>query len=400
MGRLRRLSTKYNFVLTGSPPVSTTGTGDFLLFLDRYTEIKVGWIPKNAWHAIKPLAKACITRNGNSLVILVRCLSMGITKYIWMKTSSKDSVLLCHPQSIGFKRSAKMIRSRRVAGIFVLDNSFFCICSYNWNIRTPREACMSCAGKEYIEPYPECRDNILDNSRSSFRLYRKALSSGYIQSVYVQNKNQAQLWKECGYNGTIKMTGLATLSIMKTIHKRALGETERVEELEEMILTLRKRFGQIAVIHANKLEAKGWEVAIEIAKINDSTCFIFPESTDLDLHASERQNIIYGNYRWESGLSYLVKESDAVIVPSIWTCATEATLIKSMLLGKQVFVLEQAFLGGIAPFDSIDIISISEQRIEGQFSRILGAKKNLHNTEMVEEALRHVSNAEKTLKNL
>ena len=87
-----------------------------------------------------------------------------------------------------------------------------------------------------------------------------------------------------------------------------------------------------AVFHGSLHEAKGLDYIIDVIQ-NLKIVLTIP------CEGESSKAIKYQPCTWNSGLKELILDSELVFVPSIWSCATEAALLKTLKLGLPVVVL-------------------------------------------------------------
>ena len=115
----------------------STGVGHLMETLERSLLEKnvshVSIVSKNGGDGIRQLIKEkkffkLFGVISNKIYIKVRAFI-----WMWIIASRKSvSVVVVHPQTLGFKYVIKLLRQRRSNFyIYVVDNSFFCIRSYN-----------------------------------------------------------------------------------------------------------------------------------------------------------------------------------------------------------------------------------------------------------------------------
>jgi len=226
-------------------------------------------------------------------------------------------IILIHPQTVGYKASIRLIKKNLVT-LYVMDNSFFCIQSYNYNSNTKME-CLKCISK--IDPDKEC------NSYPQFGNKKEAIEyllmlKKYSEKItfYSQNKIQKDLLEmHFGNKINIKIIGMSQSNI--TLHKNI--------NLENRIFSY-KKFD--IVYHGSLHPAKGIYYFINLAKYLPELSFLVPEEFD-KLKAIFNNNLPKNIYcfkmTWETGLKEFVVNAKLVVNPSLWSAPIEGALIKS-----------------------------------------------------------------------
>ena len=229
-----------------------------------------------------------------------------------------ESLLIFHPQAIGYEVVARILESRQFTWIFVLDSSFFCRQSYNHRAGES-QACFEClAGKtKNAEKYGCQYFPFLQQTEVEFEKKLIKLSKQKRIGFFAQNVSQQRLLqKNFGLDANVIVTGMNSDFDVLTHHEQSNH--------------LRKK---TVVFHANPLAAKGVDWTIELAKQLPDFEFIFPfDRNDLPEFLIPK-NCSFASMSWETGLKELISESEYVICPSLWSAPIEGALIKVSFLG-------------------------------------------------------------------
>jgi hypothetical protein len=250
-------------------------------------------------------------------------------KLILIKNSA---VLFIHPQISGFKNLFRLIKNNRVY-IYVMDNGFFCVRSYNLN-PYDRLECLRCLGDpENIltdcQPYPAAYPK---QENTLFLKHLMELSKKVI--FLAQNQKQKKLLTtHFGNDIDCIVVGLNT------------GEIPFLEESEMGIVDEDLKFD--IVYHGANHLSKGIAYVIELAQQLKEFSFFVPEnkeSCEITLGRSiECENISFRACRWESGLKSAVSQARLVINPSLWSASIEGALLKSIFYGNKVATVETQY---------------------------------------------------------
>jgi len=235
----------------------------------------------------------------------------------------QSEVILIHPQSIGYKNFLKLIKNNTIIKVYIMDNSFFCIKSYN---SLHNHECLKC-----IHNLTDC-----DSSCTPFPYkYKKEQNIEYLKSYkqyaknihfFAQNKSQADLLKiHFGSNTNVKIIGMKTGEIFKPYHKNKTLEYD-------------------IVFHGGNREAKGINYILELMKnLSEYTILIPYNKEDVNYNEKYHQHIVFKSMNWNTGLKEAVINARLVINPSIWSAPVEGALLKSIYYNGNVAVLSSQY---------------------------------------------------------
>lgn len=208
-------------------------------------------------------------------------------------------VVAIHPQTLLYDNLFKLIDNGNRVSLYVMDNSYFCIRSYN-HLQGEFEPCFKCLGgsfhlAEKCNPFPVG--------------YGKAGNITYLQKLLrykdklhfiLQNKNQLALLER--HFGTVSssVVGLYSTDMLD----RAEAESNSGSEYYDV------------VYHAATVEPKGILYILHLAKMVPERTFFIPVSkTSLvalgdryGIDLGEYQNLVLKNMTWESGLASVVRQ--------------------------------------------------------------------------------------------
>jgi len=305
------------YFISGMPSDLKSGTGVFLRYLEKEAVRKqYVLISRNKLYFNK-FAKLSFC-NTDEL--------KDIHDYFFnsMLLSIKDSeVILFHPQTIGWDIFLKIIENNTIVKFYVLDNSFFCIKSYN-HMDESLSGCLKCLGNA-----GNCEDKC-----SAFPVkYNKQDNIDYLEKLrslsgkiifYAQNDRQKDLLVR-HFGSTIKVSSVGLIA----------------DDFFEKGVVAKKKYD--IVYHGNSLPAKGSLYVIQLAKKLRNYTILFPESKSSILkycdHIDIPDNIVFKQMTWESGLKNEICSCGLVLCPSLWSAPIEGALIKSLLFNGNVAVV-------------------------------------------------------------
>ncbi|WP_175018648.1 hypothetical protein BG51_25765 [Pseudomonas [fluorescens] ATCC 17400] len=244
----------------------------------------------------------------------------------------KSLVIFVHPQSAGFGILLRLVKKNKVY-LYVMDNSFFCIQSYNLDPEKETE-CLRCLNTPR-SALPGCRPFPIKINRLRNVKYLEDLSlvSKRI-SFLVQNDSQGDLVKaRFGSSVYVKTVGLDTGEIV--LHDN------------EMPLKTTSSISFDLVFHGAPHLAKGLRYFIELSEaLSEFTAFIPSSKIECESVIGRRimaKNITFSDCSWESGLKDAVKTANLVVNPSLWSAPIEGALQKSIHFGRRVVTVESEY---------------------------------------------------------
>lgn len=243
---------------------------------------------------------------------------------------SRVEVFCIHPQTLGFSRFIELISRNKKNYFYVMDNSFFCMMSYNYDPKLKME-CLRCINNP-INAYEQCYPFIANCSRSDYIDFQNSLRR-FSSKVHFLAQNQLQkelLIKVFGSNIVCDIVGLDTGEVdSKIFHKK------RLTPIYDF------------VFHGAGHLAKGVEYFVELAELLPKYTFFIPLSqVDCEKVIGRiicAKNIIYQQCSWETGLKDAVLQARITINPSLWSAPIEGALLKSIAYGHHVATVETEF---------------------------------------------------------
>jgi len=299
-------------ILISTIPKGYGGAGDYLgVVMERYR--------KEGYHLLTPwLASKLIGRDIFRVAYFLDTIFIKLISLL-LSFMKNESVVIYHPQTIGYSLSTRLIEGADRVIFYLLDSVFFCIKSYN--CRKGHE-CLNCI--RGVNIYGDCVSFPRNASIESYKDFNRALRKFKTKTVFVCQNNQQRRLLHDSISG-------ANSKIEKMITSELLG-------LQDAKCT-QSEFNYDFCFHGNMLDAKGYSFAIELSKELEGFSFVFPFKNN----NTNIKNVTYQPCSWSSGLKELVCMSKIVLCPSLWSTPVESAVIKSMLLGKVVAIVENKY---------------------------------------------------------
>lgn len=264
----------------------------------------------------------------NILEKLVRNFFWKIYLNLFVLTQKDSKIIFAWPQKIGYDIILKAIKHNKVI-LYIMDNSFFCIRSYNTNPTTNKE-CLDCLGS--IKPHKLCSSFPKKYSKKKNVQYLELLKNSSDQIIfYSQNKLQKSLLKKHFGNKTIiKVVGMNI-------------------ELKKSAEIFKHKYPVYDIVfHGRSLISKGLIYIIKLAEYLPNQTFLIPDSKEnvlkvLDKKNTLSNNIIFKKMNWENGLKEAVISAQLVINPSMWSAPIEGALVKSAIYNQNVATVETIY---------------------------------------------------------
>lgn len=244
-------------------------------------------------------------------------------------TKKNSRIIFAWPQLVGFDILLKALKNNKVI-LYIMDNSFFCIRSYNTNPITNKE-CLDCLG--FIKPHKLCLSFPKKYKKDENIRYLKLLKESASQIIfYSQNELQKSLLKKhFGDKIKVKVVGMN------------INVTKKHQEIIES-----KNPSYDIVFHGKSLIAKGIIYVIKLAEFLPDITFLIPDSKEnvlevLGKNYNFSENITFKKMDWESGLKEAVISARLVINPTLWSAPIEAALVKSSTYNQNVATVESVY---------------------------------------------------------
>lgn len=308
-------------LLSGIAPTTRGGTGRLLRSLLAEREAKNLNVQFVFVGNRANAARAMLARDPLKLLVEVgRHYARRVSRHWLIRQPSflgSQRLLVFHPQEIGTRWLARVIAERTARGlkteVFILDESFFCIRSYN-HLPGEDAPCLRCldqgpgpALRFGCQPFP-----VRDRWAAAFiiRLQQKAAAGEVI--FWAQTTGQVALLR--------KWAGAA-------VDARSVGLwTDDFDELQTPPLEAAPLAD--VVYHGPWLAAKGGPWALRLAEAMPERRFLFPCRRPPGI--TPPPNVIFRQMSWDSGLAAQVCSTPLSLVPSLWTAPIEASLVKSI----------------------------------------------------------------------
>ena len=257
-----------------------------------------------------------------------------IKAFFWMnliKINKNIRVVIVHPQTIGFKYVIGLLKQNRLIELYVVDNSFFCVRSYN-SIPLEDRSCLRCfngqfenAVNNHCEPFP-----VSDLRACEFiGVLREAVKNENVEFLCLSYTQQKLLKDYFAFNIKTRIVGCwyNEFGVLKNC-------------LSENGVASASIYDHDVVFHGAPLHAKGANWAYNLAKECPQLNFLFPFSRNI-LSFEEVNNCKFLPMTWTSGLEEAVKKARVNLIPSCWSSPIEGSLIQSIAVAKSVAVMDE-----------------------------------------------------------
>ncbi|MDC1270036.1 hypothetical protein N8Z71_06675, partial [Amylibacter sp.] len=243
-----------------------------------------------------------------------------------------DTVLILHPQSIGYKTFMRLVKTNTVY-FYVMDNSFFCMMSYNYNKLNGGE-CLRC----------------ISNPRNSFPvcyswppLIRKKVAINYLEKLMLHSKSLVFLAQ------THSQEKLLVEHFGDQINCRVVG-MEPVDlsftDIQSINLSGITRDYDL-VYHGSIHPAKGIIYFLQISLLLPKLKIFIPMSlnaaSSIFNDCVHLRNVTFRECTWETGLEDVVRKAKLVVNPSLWSAPIEGAFLKSLAYNGNVAVVHSKF---------------------------------------------------------
>lgn len=279
---------------------------------------------------------------------------------------SHSNVVYLFPQGGGYWVFKVLLFRGNNVFYYVMDNSFFCIKSYNFHDEAKVE-CFKCLDLAFT-PDPCCKPFPIHKSRE--KALREIRSLGRISKkivFLVQNRRQAELLNRFYGNVRHEVVGLC-------VDLSPIDESVVPLTLKNFVHNCKS---PKILFHGSILAAKGIIFFITLASLMPECVFVVPDSrcsVEANLGRKvEELNIVFKPCRWDNGLAFLVGECDLVFVPSLWSAPIEGAFIKSLKFAKVVVTVgtEMGYEGEIFEVSNHVRVSRNLQEAASEVSNIL-----------------------------
>ena len=237
-------------------------------------------------------------------------------------------VLLLHPQLIGMERALDVVERLPVPSwLYLFDAGFFCVRSSNHRSGTA-EPCLACIGGAFgnADRFDCLPSPVPDRFAGSFVTRLETLVRDGRVRLLAQNRRQAELAERHFQRGAVPTVGMWT------------DEFEGAAALFDQPPVAVPDDDAAVVFHGVEVPAKGARWAIEVARHAPRLRFVFP--FHLPVACDPPPNALFRPMTWHTGLRDAVAGARLVMVPSLWSAPIESALVKSILYGGAVAVVD------------------------------------------------------------
>ena len=345
-------------VITGMP-AGNTGTGKLISTLksERFEDVGIYENPELLLSDVDWYKRKGKIRKAKKIYRRYIYYKQRYREGFELAKSRENRLLIFHPQSIGYRKVCELVDARDgITNLFLLDSSFFCIKSYNY-VEEEYAACLRCLDKDIESQiartgcvdYPvkdECGAEFIKNIRREYK-------QGKL-NLLAQNRNQAELARK----------SFSMNELPKWLWIKVRDFDEQIDVADKLCLAYD------IVFHGSEYPAKGNRWAEKVAGFCDQVKFVFPWKGGNDCRNGY---VSYKNITWETGLREEVMNAKITLVPSLWSASIEGALIKSILFGNLVCVVENetAFSSEI-PEDLVIRLPANEEKAARRIKEILG----------------------------
>jgi len=233
-----------------------------------------------------------------------------------------SEVILIYPQGIGLKSFKKLIINNKVVKIYIMDNSFFCMKSYNYL----NGECLKCVD-DFRNYDASCSPLPRPFRVKDYTEFIEFLKSHIMNvKLFVQSESHKLLLQRVyGQEVAVTVIGMNT------------GEFDFTQKIK--IKKPRKK--KTIVFHNHLIDSKGFQFALDLAIKLEQYDFIFPSRKPKNVQCYE--NVQYLDITWDSRLKELVMEADLILCLSMWSTPIEGALVKSVYYNGNVAVMDNQF---------------------------------------------------------
>lgn len=284
----------------------------------------------------------------------------NISLKVLIKLPWKKAILF-HPQTIGYEKFNLItdeFNQRTNLYLYLLDNAFFCIKSYN---TLSNNVCFSCIQGNYdnihknnCTPFPV--KTSIENAVHFMKTLRQQVTTNKI-TLLAQNENQAAIAQtHFQLKEPIEVAGMWTEDIDNSTIITEFTKTE-----------------YDIIFHGNNYEAKGALWTIKLAALCPEYTFLFPFAKPTNLNITP--NCHFKSISWDTGLKEAIIASKITLVPSLWASPIEGALIKSILYSRltAVVAINSSFITEI-PNQIVQKLDIDLHKAKSTISKLIENK--------------------------
>lgn len=299
------------------------------------------------------------------------------TRFNFLIRSIKNSeVILIHPQSIGIDHFKKLVNNNTIVKWYVMDNSFFCMKSYNYL----DGECLKCL-ESFDDIDNSCKPYPNPYTKNKYIQFMQFLKSNIKNiKVYAQSDSHKVLLQEFyGQDIDIAVIGMNTGEF--DFNQINLKENNNSKN-------------NTIVFHNHLVDAKGFSFAYELAKHLPQYEFIFPSKKPTQIE-SVPNHIKFLDISWDSGLREIVEKARLVLCLSMWSTPIEGALVKSIYYNGNVAVMDNQFgFNTEFPDDTVLKLSMDIKSSIKQINSFMSKTENTYNKESKEWLLNRYNSYE------
>ena len=296
-----------SYLISGLPP-GNSGSGRFFRVLFQHA-IDCGF------SVISPLPGQELTENERKQISTIR----------------NSTVIITHLQYLGHGLAQQLIENNTDVRLFVLDNGFFCLQSYNHIAGEMRE-CLTCLG-DPNKVNPTCGSFPIaypNRENTAFLLFLQK----YARKIrfFCQTQGQQLMLKR--HFGDAVWSTVVGMSTNECIVEDPTSPPDPAFDL---------------VYHGAAHSAKGILFAVQLAFLLPELRILFPCYIDeiYSLIGGRKiplpENCSFEPMTWETGLKEHIIHCKMVLVPSLWSAPVEGSLIKSIFYNGRIGVVDTTF---------------------------------------------------------
>ena len=236
----------------------------------------------------------------------------------------KHHVLIFSQQYLKLSLIKYLVKNNRTT-FYLMDNSFFCVKSYNY-LESKKGECFECLGGKWENiKKNKCKTQPFIVQRKKYVKINQYLleNRDNLEFITLSETNIKLLEKHLGGNHKVKYNYFMTNELLdnpKTINN----------------LKIKAKFD--FVFHGSDINSKGYSYYIDLAKSMPDFSFFVPTSRDVKLN-----NVTCKNIRWETGLQEIISDSKIILTPSMWSNTPEASMLKSLKYNGCVALIKTEF---------------------------------------------------------
>ena len=236
----------------------------------------------------------------------------------------KNDLTIVAQQFLGYSIMKNLLKRFNNIHLYIMDNSFFCLKSYN-HIKNQNKACYKCLGGNFNNALiNNCSSLPIQIPRKKFIKLNNLLLdySSSIKFYFLSNQNALLAKKHFGNQINYEIMHHITDELNPNLIVR------------EKDINLKFDF----VLHAVNIDAKGFSYTIDLASKMSEYSFFIPTNKKISL-----SNVTTSNVRWESGFKKIVTNSKIILTPSFWSYTPETSSLKSFLYNGCVAMIENDY---------------------------------------------------------